>query len=386
MARAHEIVVFGATGFTGGLVCEYLAKSAPDGTRWAIAGRDERKLHEVRSRVSQGARVPPADVIVADVGSPDRMKKMAESARVVLTTVGPYAEHGEPVVRAAVEGGAHYVDITGEPEFVDRCIDRYDGAAREQGLKIVNCCGFDSIPPDLGAMFTAQQLPRDEPMRIEGFLRSRGTFSGGTWHSAIGAFAKARNGMPRRKPPAESGPRRARLAGRRIKYVREIESWAVPLPTIDPQIVLRSARELDVYGPDFQYGHFARVRHLRTAMAGVAGVAALVGLAQVPATREMLLRVRKQGEGPSAEQRAKSWFELTFVGEAARARVVTTVSGGDPGYGETAKMVSEAALCLARDRDLPMKSGILTPAVAMGDRLRERLQKAGIRFHVKERT
>ena len=381
------MVVFGATGFTGGLACEYLARHAPEGTRWAIAGRDERKLYAVRERL-EGLRCPPTEVRVVDVRDPRSLREMAESTRVVLTTVGPYAEHGIPVVEAAVDGGADYVDITGEPSFVNEVIARFDERARDRGLRIVNCCGFDSIPHDLGALFTAQQLPRGAPMTIEGYVRSRGTFSGGTWHSAIGAMAGMRSGdRPKRVKRAPTGDRKVRGMTRRIRWSREVGAWAVPLPTIDPEVVLRSARELDVFGPDFRYGHFARVRTLRTAVAGVAGVGVLAALAQTGPTREMLKRVRKQGEGPSAEQRAKSWFEVTFVGESASHRVITTVSGGDPGYDETAKMVSESALCLAQDRaTLPQRAGVLTTAVAMGDRLRERLMKAGMRFQVKERV
>ncbi len=381
------MVVFGATGFTGGLACEYLARHAPEGTRWAIAGRDERKLSAVREALG-ALRCPPSEVRVVDAGDPRSLRAMAESTRVVLTTVGPFAEHGIPVVEAAVEGGADYVDITGEPSFVNEVIARFDDRARDRGVRIVNCCGFDSIPHDLGALYTAQQLPRGARMTIEAYVRSRGTFSGGTWHSAIGAMAGMRRGArPKRERRPPTSDRKVRGMTRRIRWSQEVGAWAVPLPTIDPEVVLRSARELDVFGPDFRYGHFARVRTLRTAVAGVAGVGALAVLAQTKPTRELLKRVRKQGEGPSAEQRSKSWFEVTFVGEDASHRVITTVSGGDPGYDETAKMVSESALCLAHDRaTLPERAGVLTTAVAMGDRLRERLMKAGIRFQVKDRV
>jgi short subunit dehydrogenase-like uncharacterized protein len=382
--RSYDVVVFGATGFTGGLVAEYLAANAPPGTSWAIAGRDERKLHALREHLT-GASVPPAGVALADVANPRSLRAMAAQARVVLTTVGPYARYGAPVVEAAVESRADYVDITGEPEFVNACIDRWDAVARARGLRIVNCCGFDSIPHDLGALYTAQQLPRGVPMTIEGFVRSRGAFSGGTWHSAIHAFSRIRMGAARPLSRGENGARKAHRLPPRVRWVPEIGTWAVPLPTIDPEIVLRSARALDVYGPEFCYGHYAGVRRLGTALAGIAGVGGVVLLAQLPPTRALLLRVKRPGEGPSPEQRAKSWFEVTFVGKAGGHRVITRVSGGDPGYGETAKMVAESALCLARDREaLPARAGVLTPAVAMGDRLRERLQQVGIRFEVKE--
>jgi short subunit dehydrogenase-like uncharacterized protein len=384
--KPYDLVVFGASGFTGRLVAEYLAQHAPGETRWALAGRNERKLCALRERFAQD-RCPPADVVIADVTDRRSLRAMADLARVVLTTAGPYVRYGVPVVQAAVEAGSDYVDITGEPEFVHACLEQWDGPARDRGVRIVNCCGFDSVPHDLGALFTAQQLPPGEPMTIEAFVRSRGSFSGGTWHSAIHAFSRLHAGAGRSLRSDRVGERRVRLLPRRVKWVPEIAAWAVPLPTIDPEIVLRSARALEVFGPDFRYGHYVRVRHLSSVLGGIAAVGAIVALAQWLPTRALLLRVKKPGEGPSPEQRAKAWFEVTFLGEAGARRVITTVSGGDPGYGETAKMVAESALCLVHDRAvLPPVAGVLTPAVAMGDRLRDRLQRAGIRFHVKERV
>ncbi len=385
--RILDVVIFGATGFTGGLVAEYFARHAPDGTRWALAGRDRGKLSALRERLG-GERCPPRDDIFADVSDSGSLVRMARAARVVLSTVGPYALFGRPVVEAAIEGGADYVDITGEPAFVHEVIARCDARARERGVRIVNCCGFDSIPHDLGAHFTALQLPHDVPMSIEAYVRSHARMSGGTWHSAIHAMAglrRARNPKGVRRTSSEG--RRVRGLPQRIHYSKDIEAWAVPLPTIDPEVVLRSARELDVFGPDFRYGHYARMKAMRSVALGVAGVGAVALLAQTKPTRALLEKIRVQGEGPSAEQRKKSWFEVTFVGKTDHHRVITTVSGGDPGYDETSKMISESALCLVHDRDaLPARAGVLTTAVAMGTHLRKRLERAGIRFVVKEQS
>lgn len=390
--RPNDVVVLGATGFTGRLACEYLARHAPEGTRWAIAGRDERKLFALRERLGE-LRVPPAEARIADVGDPLALRAIARDARVLITTVGPYARYGMPVLEAAVDARCDYVDITGEPDFVRTSIDRFDAVARERGLRVVHCCGFDSVPHDLGALFTAQLLPHDAAMTIEAYVRTRSTFSGGTWQTAIQGMARLREigATTRRAGPEHaartSAARRVRALPRRVRWSPQVGAWGVPLPTIDPEIVLRSARALDAFGPDFRYGHYARVRTLRTVALGVAGIGAVAALAQVGPTRRLLERVRPSGEGPSAEQRARAWFEVTFVGEAASRRVVTTVSGGDPGYDETAKMVSESALCLAHDRArLPERAGVLTTAVAMGDLLRERLQRAGMRFQIKERV
>jgi short subunit dehydrogenase-like uncharacterized protein len=383
-SRPYEIVVYGATGFTGQLVAQYLAENAPRDLRWAIAGRNRGKLEEVRR--STGRDDLP--IVIASIDDEDSLLAMARSTRVVLTTVGPYAELGEPVVRNAIDGGADYVDITGEPEFVDMTLARYDDRAKAAGVRIVSCCGFDSIPHDLGALFAVRALSKlvtQEPIRVEGFVRTRGTFSGGTWQSAIGAFSKMRHAFRARAPKeSATGGRHVRGLAPRVHWEPRIEAYAVPLPTIDPQVVLRSARRLDVYGPDFRYGHYARVKNLSTIVGGAVGIGALVALAQLKPTREMLLKVRGSGDGPSPAERARSWFEVTMLARAqSGTEVRAVVRGKDPGYDETAKMISEAALCLARDRArLPDVRGVLTTAVAMGDTLIERLQRAGITFEI----
>jgi short subunit dehydrogenase-like uncharacterized protein len=306
---------------------------------------------------------------------------------VVLNTVGPFAQYGEPVVSACVQAGTDYVDITGEPAFVDAMIARYDAPARERGVRIVHCCGFDSIPHDLGVLFTVRQLPRELPMRVDGVVRAHGGLSGGTWQSAVEALSHLRQQgrSMRRASSGSEGGRKVRGMRPRVHRDRELDCWLCPLPTIDPQIVLRSARALDEYGPDFRYGHWLEVKSTASLVGGLLGVGAVVALAQLGPTRALLRRVRKSGQGPNEAQRARGWFEVTFRATADSHRVVTRVSGGDPGYGETAKMVAESALCLAFDRDtLPARAGVLTPAVAMGDVLIERLRRAGIRIEVLE--
>lgn len=381
--RIYDVVIFGATGFTGSLTAEYLAEHAPPATRWAIAGRSEHKLRAIAEGLATRP-CPPAGVVVADVSDDASLAAMAASTRVVCTTVGPFDEYGEPVVRACVNAATDYLDITGEPQFVDRMITRYDAEAREKGVKIVSCCGFDSIPHDLGVLFTVEQLPRGVPAKVEGFVTSRGTFSGGTWHSAVRAFGRFREYARSEKPPRDAGAGRV-VRGVRptIHYEPELGAWACPLPTIDPQVVLRSARLLDEYGPAFSYGHYVKVKRLPTLAAGVTAVGALFALAQLPPTRALLLKVKAPGEGPSAEERARAWFRVTFLARAAERTIVTEVSGGDPGYTETSKMLAESALCLAFERErTPKLHGVITPAAAMGRPLIERLQRAGIQFRV----
>jgi len=376
--RPYDIVLFGATGFTGALTAEYLARNAGPGLRWALAGRNRAKLEAVRDRIG----LPELPLLHADVTDPASLTEIARQARVVATTVGPYVSYGEPLVAACADAGTHYADITGEPEFVDRMFIRHHERARRTGAKLVHACGFDSVPHDLGAYFTVGQLPEGVPLEVSGFVRGSGSASGGTAHSAVMAISRFRQTTEaahvRRGLEGDPGARKARGGPGPVRYVG---GWALPLPTLDPQVVARSARALDRYGPDFTYYHHLAVRQLPVALGLAAGVGALALLAQIPPARSLLLRGFAPGEGPGVEQRARSWFKVTFLGKGGGARVVTEVAGGDPGYGETAKMLGESALCLATD-DLPEVSGQLTTAVAMGDALIGRLQRAGITFRV----
>lgn len=381
--RPYDIVLFGATGFTGSLSAEYLARNAPPGLRWALAGRSAAKLEAVRARL--GAQHAELPLLRADVGDHDSLRELAVSARVLITTVGPYITYGEPLVEACADAGTDYVDLTGEAEFVDRCYARYHDRAVASGARLVHSCGFESVPPDLGVYFTVQRLPEGVPLRVRGFVRASAALSAGTYQTAITGMSRARSAAAaareRRRLEPKPAERRARAVGGRIHRDADAHAWAVPLPSIDGRVVARSAQALDRYGPDFSYTHYAAVRRLPVALGGVAAAAGLAGLAQIPPVRGWLLGRMRSGDGPSAHKRARSWFTMRFAGEGGGTRVITEVSGGDPGYGETAKMLAESAMCLASDR-LPATSGQLTPAVAMGDALIERLTKAGIAFTV----
>ena len=387
-SRQYDLVLFGGTGFTGGLTADYLAAHAPAAMRWALVGRNRAKLDAVAARLAAAApEGPKPDIVVADAADQEAMRGVAESTRVVITTVGPYALYGGPLVAACAAAGTDYVDLTGEPEFVDRTWVDHHAEAERSGARIVHCCGFDSIPHDLGAYFTVQQLPEGVPLKVNGYAKSNARFSGGTFHSAINGFARARQTMSaakerRRQEPRANG-REIHAAPARIHHDESLGGWTVPLPTIDGAIIRRSAAALDRYGPDFTYGHHMVAKHLATvgAIAGGVGTAGL--LAQLPPTRKLLLKLKAPGEGPSEAERERSWFNVTFVGEGGGKRVVTEVTGGDPGYGETSKMLAESGLCLAFD-ELPERAGQLTPAVAMGDALLTRLRKAGIAFRVVE--
>ncbi|MBA2349279.1 MAG: saccharopine dehydrogenase NADP-binding domain-containing protein [Solirubrobacterales bacterium] len=385
--RQFDLVLFGATGFTGGLTADYLAEHVPAGTRWALAGRNREKLEKVRERL---AAITPAssslELLEADVTDAASIRTVAEATRVIATTVGPYILHGEPLVAACAAAGTDYLDLTGEPEFVDLMWLRHHASAVKSGARLVHCCGFDSIPHDLGAQFTVELLPSDGPISVKGFVRAGGSFSAGTFHSAVTAFGRAREyaKVQKQRKQQETLPegRRARAVAGRPYVEPELDKWAIPMPTIDPAIVVRSARALPEYGPDFTYGHYTAVKRIALAAGGAAGVGALFAAAQVPPVRKLILGRMTSGDGPSDEAREKGWFTVTFVGEGDDKRVVTTVHGDrDPGYTETAKMLAEATLCLALD-ELPETAGQVTPAQAMGVKLRERLDQNGITFTV----
>lgn len=377
MDRQYDIVLFGATGFTGGLTAEYLAAHGTG--RWALAGRDPSRLAAVSDRL--GRDLP---LLHADAGDAASLRELASAARVVISTVGPYTRYGEPLVAACAEAGTDYVDLTGEPEFVDLMYLKYHARAAETGARLVHACGFDSVPHDLGVYYTVRRLPTGVPLRVRGYVQVNAAFSAGTVHSAITVAGRGRQTLRahRRRLAAEPPlprDRRVRSGGGHPHRNRGLGVWALPMPTLDPDVIRRSAAALDAYGPDFRYRHYFAVRHLPMAAGVAVGAAGALGAAQVPPVRDRLLRRFTPGQGPSAEKRARSWFSVHFAGEGGGRTVVTKVAGGDPGYDETAKMIAEAALCLAFD-DLPQTAGQVTTAEAMGDALLARLQRAGMTF------
>ncbi|MGW8552406.1 saccharopine dehydrogenase family protein [Streptomyces tubercidicus] len=384
--RAYDLVLYGATGFTGALTAAYLASHVPKGCRWALAGRSTAKLEQLRDRLAQSdpscAELP---LLRADSGDPGSLRELAAGTRVLVTTVGPYLVHGEPLVAACAAAGTDYVDLCGEAEFIDRMYVRHEATARASGARLVHASGFDSVPYDLGVRYTVGLLPEGVPIRVDGFVRTNAGFSGGTLSSALTAasrpVAMARAARERQRVEPRPAGRTVRAPFGPPVRSGETRTWGVPLPTLDPQIVARSAAALDRYGPDFRYRHYAGVRRLPIAVGGALGAGAVCALAQVPSARRWLSGRLEPGDGPSPERRARSWFKVRFVASGGGTRLITEVSGGDPGYDETAKMLAESALSLAFD-DLPETSGQVTTAVAMGDALTARLQEAGIRFGV----
>jgi short subunit dehydrogenase-like uncharacterized protein len=388
--REFHIVLFGATGFVGRLTAEYIVEHAPAGLKWAIAGRNEAKLEALRERLHEQHGAPKdLPILIADSADESALSKLAARTQIVLATVGPYLTHGEPLVKACAAAGTDYADLTGEPVFVDEMYVKYNALAEENGARLIHCAGFDAIPADLGAYYTLLQLPEGEPVSIESRVTGSGRPSGGTLNSALINFSSPlRTVSSRRRRSARQPKPTKRKINSLIKPLQrdsEMGTWVVPLPTIDQFIVEHSAALIDRYGPDFRYGHNIATKKLSSLGIGAAGVASIFVAAQVPPLRKMIGNKIPPGTGPSAERRAKNWFRVEFVGRSKDQQVRTAISGGDGGYNDTAKMISELAFALLFD-DVPERSGQLTPVAAAGDALLERLPAAGIKLEVVSRT
>jgi short subunit dehydrogenase-like uncharacterized protein len=403
--RAHDIVVFGATGFVGRLIADYLAEHAPAGTRIALAGRSEEKLARIRSELSPKAADFP--LVVADSSDPESLAAMARDARVVATTVGPYWPDGMALVEACADAGTHYADLTGEVLFVRDSLKHSERAAKT-GARIVHSCGFDSIPSDLGVQLVYEKAKEDGAGELEDttlvVTAIRGAASGGTVASLKGQVDEARANKESRKivldPYSLTPDRPPEMKGERdsmgISNDDEVGQWIGPwlMASYNTRIVRLSNSLQDwAYGKGFRYrevmglgtGPLAPVK--AAALAGGLG-ALTAGLALGP-TRKVLDRVLPDpGEGPDEESRRKGFYKMEIHTQTTGGAryVAKLVAQGDPGYAATAVLMGEAALCLALDGDrLPDRAGVLTPATAMNGVLTERLRAAGQTFDVERR-
>ncbi len=383
--RNFEVVVFGATGFTGRLVAEYLAAEHP-GVRWAMAGRSMDKLAAVRDEIAAPADTP---LIVADSSDAASLKALAESTDAVITTVGPYQTYGEPLVQACVAAGTDYVDLCGEPAWMRDMIDRYDGAAKKTGARIVLSCGFDSIPFDLGVFFLQEEAIRSggAPItRVKGRVRKmKGTFSGGTAASFFQSMKRAGEEphiLDWLKNPFSlsggfAGPKQP--SGSKPIYEEDLGSWSAPfiMATINVKNIHRSNALLGHrYGEDFVYDEM---------MLTGPGEQGEKIANHVAKDRSMAENPPKPGEGPSKEERETGYYEVMFTGETEDGKRLTVSVAGDkdPGYGSTSKMISEAALTLLETSRETTPGGVWTPAPALGRPLIDRLTaNAGLTFKV----
>lgn len=381
-----DIIVYGATGYTGRLVAEYLSQEYADdsGLRWAMAGRSQSKLEAVRDEINAPADTP---LVVADTGDADSLRAMAERTRVVLTTVGPYQLYGSDLVRICAESGTDYVDLCGEPAWMRQMIDAHGETAKQSGARIVFSCGFDSIPFDLGVYFlqkAAKEKFGAALPRVKGRVRKmKGTFSGGTAASLKATLAAAKAnpeiyqllGNPFALTPGFTGP--AQPPAAKPEFDESLGSWAAPfvMAAINTRNVHRSNALLGhAYGSDFVYDEMILTGPGEQGEAIAKAVTGDKSLAGDDAP--------KPGEGPTKEERENGFYDVLFIGEGAdRKTLMASVAGKrDPGYGSTSRMIAESAICLVRDAT-DTQGGIWTTAPAMGDKLIKRLQEhAGLTF------
>lgn len=386
--KSFDIVVYGATGFTGRLVAEYLTQTygQDSGIKWAMAGRSAEKLAAVRDEIGAPKDTP---FVVADASNPDCIREMVRNTKVVLTTVGPYQLYGSDLVAACAELGTDYVDLCGEPPWMRQMIDLHADTAKKSGARIVFSCGFDSIPFDLG-VYHLQNAAKEKfghtLPRVRGRVRKmKGTFSGGTAASLKATMAAAAKDPsilellrdPFSLTPGFKGPEQPR--GTKPLYDDVIESWVAPfiMAPINTRNVLRSnVLSGCAYGKDFVYDE------MFVTGPGEKGEAAARAIAENSAMSSD--DGPKPGEGPSKEERETGFYDVIFVGTGEGSEHLSVVVTGDkdPGYGSTSKMITEAAVCLVQD-DLSTDGGMWTSASLMGDHLIERLRaKAGLTFDV----
>ncbi|OEY67620.1 saccharopine dehydrogenase family protein [Marinobacter sp. X15-166B] len=402
-----DLVVFGATSFVGQIVAAYLLRTHGVGqqVKWAIAGRSATKLTRLKEQLGAAAEGLP--VVVADAKDPASLVQLCEQTRVLVSTVGPYALYGEPVIKACVETGTDYCDLTGEVQWIRRMIETYEAQAKASGARIVHCCGFDSIPSDLGVWYLQQQaqkafgVPCDSVrMRVKA---AKGGLSGGTVASMVNISKEIAADPALRKElanpysicPPEHRPDVRQPNLKAPRYDDQFDVWLAPfiMAAINTRIVHRSnALQGAAYGENFTYDEAMMTgRGLKGRVAAYGLVAGLGGFmlgSAIKPTRWALERfvLPKPGEGPTAEAQKNGFYDLRFVGHTAAGQTITTKVTGDadPGYGSTSKMLGEAAACLAFDigaTDQP--GGFWTPAALFGDQLLTRLtERAGLTFEV----
>ena len=398
-----EIIIFGATSFVGEILCQYMVAEYGVGedVSWAVAGRSVGKLDTLKKTLGPSAK--NLDIIVADAASEHSLREMADRADVIVSTVGPYALYGELLVKVCAETGTDYCDLTGEVQWSRLMGERYGDVAKKSGARIMHSCGFDSIPSDLGVHFL-QEKAREKfgvpCIHVKmGVKALKGGMSGGTVASLLNVLKEAKDKPELRQELADPYSLCGREHGFTLPqpnvtfatYDRDFDAWVAPfiMAGINTRVVHQSnALSGKSYGEYFTYGEAMFMAGRMQATGASLAMGAFMGLASVGPARALLEKfaLPKPGEGPTPEQQFKGFFDLRFRGETAGGDVMEVKVTGDrdPGYGSTAKMLSQAAICLAQDKDKTgSEAGFWTPATALGSVLRDRLIKfAGLTFEV----
>ena len=388
MQKKYEIVLYGATGFTGQLCAKYLMNNYPD-LNWAIAGRDKEKLEQLKSDINFSG-----DVLIADGQDLEALNALAEQTKVVLSTAGPFARYGSLLVQACVEQGSHYTDITGENHWVRDMIDQHHEKAASKGVRIIPSCGYDSIPSDIGTYFAVSQF--DKPVsRVDVYQEAVGSASGGTTETmfTIGNVPKKMRDPFVLNPKNSVSDIQRKLSkdGFKIQKIERLDGWsgAGLMAIANTRVVRRSAALMEQnkkpYGKDFTFGEHGLFKTKKLAKITSYGLLFAVMIIASPLRHIVRPFLLKPGEGPSKEARDKGWFRSTFIAQAddGEQKTCSIYGSGDPGYKSTSKLVCESALVLAKSDNLPggdQYGGVLTSAVGLGDELISRLKKAGIEF------
>lgn len=369
-----DILLLGATGFTGQLIAEYLVEqNASSGLQIGMAGRNETKGAALLQRLD----LPGECWLTVDVFHEEQLARALSKTKVLINAAGPFAEYGPPVVEACIKTKTHYVDITGEPSFFYKMRNQWHEEAREKGVSVIHACGFDSIPADLGVLRILEKFEKKEGITVQAFLKTNAQFSGGTWTTAIKALIRQKDGAIKKKQRANDNIRRIPL---KIHFNKTIKRWAVPMPVLDPHVVKTSAREMPLtYGSSFAYGQYFTVSSWWGMVKLFLWMGSLFFLTKFKWGAKWLLSKNKPGTGPSPEKRAQSFFQFHFLGENDSQKEELIISAGDPGYNETAKMISESALLLwKKSEDGENIPGVITPAMALGTELLDILVAKGI--------
>ena len=416
--RAYTVVLYGATSFVGQITAHYLAQflteqkpneDASHSVTWAIAGRDEDKLKKLQDEIvsKQGNKADKVAIIIANSNDEASLDAMTKQTQVLISTVGPYLKYGEPLIKSCAQNGTDYVDLTGEAIFIKDMLDKYQDTAKQSGARIVNSCGFDSIPSDLGVYFTQQQA-QDKfnqacetiHMRVKA---AKGGVSGGTIASMGTIFEEVGEDKARRKQVANpyllnddtDAPTTRQKNISKPEYDDDHKRWLAPfvMAVINTRIVHRTNQLLSYeYGREFKYDEAMWMQDgVKGKLMSYGLSAGLLGFASAmmfKPSRELLSKhvLPKSGSGPSKSEQENGFFDIRFFGTTAKQDTISTKVTGDrdPGYGSTSRMLAQSALCLAQDVSQDaVAGGFWTPATAMGDKLIQRLEEhAGLSFEI----
>ena len=364
--KKYDIIVHGATGFTGKLVCRYLSSHIDAySIKWAISGRNNKKLESL----SQKYNVDYFKVDSFDINS---INSITSISKVIISVVGPYALYGKGLVQSCVDNNCHYLDITGESTFVKYVKNKFHKKAVDSETMIVNCCGFESVPTDLGVYLNYTKTNQKD-LDVKCFLTSKGKISGGTWASFLNHFDSNKITINNQK-----GSKKSKVKS--FYFDRNINRWALIFPDIDRSIIMSSAKSYN-YGDNFNFTKYLTFKNLFQVISLIVPLLFISFLAKFKFTRSWLKSFIPSGTGPSKELRDKHWFNFKIISLSQSHKYVTTVKGGDPGYGETSKFISEMALSIIHDfKELNIVKGVISPAECGGDILLKRLIRSGIDF------